>query len=453
MNLFASQHETIEGVGRALHAREMTCVEVLEKCFERIEEWEPRVKAWVRIDREGALDQARDLDDELAAGKDWGPLHGIPFGIKDMIDVKGLPTAAGFRLWADRIAAEDAELVKMLREAGAVILGKTVTTQFAWIDPPPTRNPWNLERTPGGSSSGSAAAVALGMCLGAIGTQTGGSITRPASFCGVAGLKPSLGAICTDGILPFSPSLDHPGPIARTVRDLELINKAISRFGWLADIDKEPDDADPVLKWAFAEPAQSPPHAPTLGRLRGFFEIMAEPVMRQSFEEAISSLSRAGAWVREVPLPAGFDDVHRRHRVIMASEAAAWHQQRLAEYPDDYQPKVRSLIEEGLATPAAEYIRCRQHQDWLRSAIEDSFDGVEAFLVPATIGPAPDLSTTGDPVFNSPWSYTGLPTISFPFALSPAGLPLALQLVGDYQREEDLFRIGLWCEDVLRAAF
>ncbi len=215
MKLFPSENETIEGVGKALRAGKTSCAAVLEHCFHQIDLWDERVHAWVIVDRAGAMHQARALDAELAEGKCRGPLHGIPLGIKDIIDVQGLPTAAGFRPWRERVAASDAVIVAKLRQAGAVILGKTVTTQFAWVDPPPTRNPWNLECTPGGSSSGSAAAVATGMCLGAIGTQTGGSIIRPASFCGVAGFKPLHRFVSTDGVLPFAPSLDHPGPIAR----------------------------------------------------------------------------------------------------------------------------------------------------------------------------------------------------------------------------------------------
>ena len=181
------------------------------------------------LDREGAIEQARSLDEELKTGNDRGPLHGIPVGIKDLFDVKGLPTACGAKRWVDRIAEKDAEAVARLRKAGAVIMGKTVTTAYACLDPPVTRNPWNLERTPGGSSSGSVAAVACGMCFGALGTQTGGSITRPASFCGVAGMKPSIWTMHSldRGVLPFAPSLDHVGPIARTVDDLRLLFEAM----------------------------------------------------------------------------------------------------------------------------------------------------------------------------------------------------------------------------------
>ena len=234
MRLFPEDHETIVGTARRLRAGELTCQDVLRECLDRIDQMEPAVRAWVLVDREGAEAQAKHLDEELAAGKGRGPLHGIPIGVKDIIDVKGLPTGNGLagQRWVrpSEPAAEDAFIVARLREAGAIILGKTVSTPFAWIDPPVTRNPWNFDRTPGGSSSGSAAAVACGMCLGALGTQTGGSITRPAAFCGVAGMKPTYGQISTEGITPLAPSLDHPGPIARSVADLRLMYLVMLRL-------------------------------------------------------------------------------------------------------------------------------------------------------------------------------------------------------------------------------
>ncbi len=225
--LFPRPEQTIAGIGQLLRQGEVSCVDILGACLEQVDAWEPKVHAWVVLDREGATAQARVLDDELRSGNDRGPLHGIPVGIKDIIDVKGLPTASGAKRWVDRIARKDAAIVELLRGAGAVIMGKTVTTPYAWIDPPPTRNPWDLARTPGGSSSGSAAAVACGMCYGAIGTQTGGSITRPASFCGVSGMKAGMVEVSTHGVSPFAPSLDTVGPIARTVRDLRSLYDAI----------------------------------------------------------------------------------------------------------------------------------------------------------------------------------------------------------------------------------
>src|SRR6266478_5368146 len=202
--------------------------ELLDPCLAQIDRHEPRVRAWVFVDRESARAQCEQLTQELSRGQNRGPLHGIPLGIKDIYDVFDWPTAAGSRLWAQSIARRDATVVERLRQAGAVFIGKTVTTQYASFDPPPTRNPWHPGRTPGGSSSGSAAALACGMCLGALGSQTGGSITRPASYCGVAGCKPSYGRVSASGIVPLAPSMDHPGPIARSVRDLAILLQAIA---------------------------------------------------------------------------------------------------------------------------------------------------------------------------------------------------------------------------------
>src|SRR5262245_27309745 len=257
--------QTILEAATAIRERRITPVDLVEMCFTNIDLWEPHVHAWVFVDRDGARAEAKRLTDELNSSRDRGPLHGIPIGIKDIFDVFDWPTAAGSKLWANAIAREDCEVVKRLRAAGAIFLGKTVTTQYASFDPPVTRNPWNLERTPGGSSSGSAAAVATLMCLGAMGSQTGGSITRPAAYCGVAGIKPSYGLVPLDGIMPLAPSMDHPGPIGRCVRDLGLMLQVI---------------ADPT-DWT--TPAADA--APLLGRVRGLFDDRAEPGVREAMNE------------------------------------------------------------------------------------------------------------------------------------------------------------------------
>src|SRR4051812_11641936 len=202
---------TITAAAGLIRAGTLSPVELLDICLRRIDRYEARVKAWVYLDRDRARAYAEKLTAELAAGQNRGPLHGIPVGIKDIIDVFDMPTGCGSKLWANSYARRDATCVERLRQAGAGVMGKTGTTAFAYMDPPVTRNPWNLERTPGGSSSGSAAAVACGMCLGALGSQTGGSVTRPASFCGVCSLKPTHGRVSVDGVLPFAPSLDHIG--------------------------------------------------------------------------------------------------------------------------------------------------------------------------------------------------------------------------------------------------
>jgi aspartyl-tRNA(Asn)/glutamyl-tRNA(Gln) amidotransferase subunit A len=456
MDLYPSEHETIEGVGRAIRAGKATCAEVLNHCLVRVDAREPEIRAWVVLDREAAHDQARALDAELAAGRCRGPLHGIPVGIKDIIDVAGLPTAAGFGPWRDRRAEADAPLVRALRDAGAVILGKTATTQFAWVDPPPTRNPWDPGRTPGGSSSGSAAAVASGMCLGALGTQTGGSIIRPASFCGVCGLKPSKGRLGVGGIVPFAPSLDHPGPIARSTRDLALL---------LRDLDgphppvKMPDFHPPseVDEWLpRLLPGRGRP--PRLVRPRGFHDRRADPAMLAAFERALADLAAAGAEVVEAD-DAGFDfdAILRDHRIVMAAEAAEGHEARFREHGSAYSPRIRSLVEEGLSVPATAYLRAKRGLRGYIARARQALPSGEAFdalATPATIGPAPGPDTTGDPAFNSAWSYLGWPAVSFPVGLSPDGLPLAIQLVGAGPFDEyDLLVTASWCEDVIRRAF
>ncbi len=432
MTLFPPPEETIAGTAEAIRSGRRSCLDVLEACLARIDDRELSVRAWVVVDREGALEQARDLDDDRASDDPRRDLAGIPIGIKDIIDVVGLPTAFGISGSAGRVARNDAEIVSALRSRGAVILGKTISTPYAWIDPPPTRNPWNLDHTPGGSSSGSAAALACGMCLGAIGTQTGGSITRPAAYCGVAGFKPSYASSSLRGVLPLAPSLDHLGPIARTVTDLALL--------WNASI--------PGLAEELAD-IEMPPR---IGRLGGLFDDLADAVMRLALDHALQIFSDAGADCITQDLPEGFVDVHHYHRVIMAAEAAAFHAPLLNQNPDDYPPKIRALVEEGAEASAIHYFLAREHQCQLIEEIFDCFDEVDVLVTPAAPGPAPDASSTGDPIFNSPWSYTGLPTITFPIGLSPNGLPLGIQMIGrpTWEGERALFIAARWAESVIQ---
>ncbi len=339
-SLFPRPDQTIAGIGRAIREGRLTCVDVLNRCLDQVDRWEPKIHAWVVLDRDGATEQARALDEELKTGNDRGPLHGIPIGIKDIFDVKGLPTACGAKRWVDRVVEEDATAVERLREAGAVIMGKTVTTAYACLDPPVTRNPWNLERTPGGSSSGSAAAVACGMCFGALGTQTGGSITRPAAFCGVAGMKPSKLDPSSMGLgfLPFAPSLDHVGPIARTVEDLRLLYGAIGEKEYLRRVAK------------FDEPCEGPIK---IGRLRGFFDRRCSPACLSIFEDAVRGLASQGADIVDLDDPVDFEAVLKNHRTVLTAEAANVHSQWLDESPDDYPPRIREIILEGRSVTCA----------------------------------------------------------------------------------------------------
>jgi aspartyl-tRNA(Asn)/glutamyl-tRNA(Gln) amidotransferase subunit A len=340
-------------------------------------------------------------------------------------------------------------VVERLRQAGAVILGKTVTTPYAYLDPPPTRNPWDLSRTPGGSSSGSAAAVACGMCLASVGTQTGGSITRPASYCGVASLKPTHGWISRDGVLPLAPTLDHVGFMARTVYDLAVLFCVTAGRD-----DREPDCwADPhadvmrTVREALDPKFDQFFEFATLG---GIFREQASPLMRSTVEAVEHCLKRDARCDSVVAsVPAGFDAIPEHNHAIYATEAAVTHGERLARHPDDYPPKLLALVEEGLRVDGVRYAAAKQ----FRHELERTNYNVAAptpYLTPATVDLPPGLETTGSPLFNSPWSFLGYPTISLPaFWWEDDGLPTAIQLVGGRQCEAELFAHAATAERVL----
>jgi aspartyl-tRNA(Asn)/glutamyl-tRNA(Gln) amidotransferase subunit A len=422
---------TVHEAAAAMKAGTLTPVELVDQCLARIDRYESLVRAWVVVDRDGAREQAERLTGELKRGQNRGPLHGIPIGVKDIIDVFDLPTGCGSQLWANSVARQDAAVVKRLRQAGAVILGKTVTTAYAFLDPPVTRNPWDLARTPGGSSSGSAAAVACGMCLAALGTQTGGSLTRPAAFCGVGSLKPSTGRVGVEGVLPLAPTLDHVGVMANCVGDLAILLPVVAGLARRA-------------------PAPERARLPQFGRLRGLFDELAAPEVRSFMDRVQADLQAAGAVVEDVMPPPGFRELLPRHRQMMAVEAAAYHAERLRRHPDDYPPKIRELIEEGLAAPAIEYRQSLIHRNEMALEVDHSVaSGLDAFLTPATVGPPPDRSTTGDASMNAPWSYTGNPTVGLPIGSADGGPPLSIQLVGHRYLDTALIAIAGWCEQTL----
>ena len=412
----------------------LTPWELVERCLEQIHKHEDRLHAWVVVDEEGARQAARRVGDQIAGGKHLGPLRGIPIGIKDIVDVKGFPTRAGSPLTESEPKRSDAPLVAALGRAGAILLGKTVTCEFACFDPSPTRNPWDpqLERTPGGSSSGSAVAVATGMCLGAIGTQTGGSLVRPAGYCGVAAWKPTFGRLSTEGIVPCSYHLDHPGAIARTAADLACMARCFLGAG----------DVEPATRAA----------PPRLGFLTDFFMEEADEAIRRVSETAVAKLSDSGAQVERVDLPKGFGEVHRMHRTIMVVEAAAVHRRRFDAHRDGYGPVISAMLDEGLATSAVDYADALAHQRQFRRSVAARFDAAkppDALVMPATDTTAPGLATTGDSKFQAPWSHAGVPVVSIPCALAADGMPAAIQLVGRHGDDVALLRVAQWCEQRL----
>lgn len=410
----------------------LSCRERVERCLSRIDEHEARVRAWVHVDREGALDQADRLDSvPVGHWPDPRLAYGAVLGVKDIVDVAGLPTSAGVEPRSTRPALRDAPLVARLREAGAIILGKTVTTAHAWIDPPITRNPWDSNRTPGGSSSGSAAAVALGMCEAAIGTQTGGSLIRPASFCGVYALKPSYGALPTDGIRELARTLDHAGFLGRSVLDLAIL------FGTARD-DRE-------------LPAY--PIAPRIGRVRGPYEERASEAMNSALDLAHKSWIGAGASVTDLDLTSQIEGIREHHYTIMSAEAAHRHGGTTVSVPESiYPPRIRELIHDGMSVSATEYLAAVERRTIAISHYDMRFDRFDVLVLPSATDEAPDASTTGDPAFNSPWSYLGFPVLNLPIAGPPESLPLGAQLVGKPGSDvaRSLFRFGMWCEAILR---
>ena len=428
---------TLTDAGDMLRTGRLSTVELVRSVLDRISATESRVLAWARTQPEAALARAEWSDRLLRQGTYLGPLHGIPLGIKDVYYTAGLETTAGSRVLCGFVPSFDATVVRRLREAGAIVLGKTATTEFAYADPATTRNPWNPAHTPGGSSSGSAAGLAAGTCLGALGTQTGGSIIRPAAFCGVVGLKPTYGRASRHGLIPFAWSLDHPGPMARTVRDVACLLSAMAGT--------DPHDpsaaAEPVP--AYVECLKQAPRGLTAGIPDRYFPARSSPDMAAAFQEAVQVLEGLGVSVHEVKLPDGFEAGVSAGRVIMYAEGAAFHRDRFKTRWQEYGPKLAGLVEAGLLIPAATYLRAQQVRALAIAAMRRLMNDVDVLLTPSTPGPAPEgLASTGDSVFNSPASTFGLPALGLPMGFAPSGLPLGLQILGRPFEECTVLRVG-----------
>jgi aspartyl-tRNA(Asn)/glutamyl-tRNA(Gln) amidotransferase subunit A len=412
----------------AIKSGALSPVELVDACLARIRALDPKLQAWIHVDEAGARTQAALREEEARAGKLRGPLHGIPVGIKDIFDVQGMPTTAGAKAWAHRRPTQDAPSVQMLRARGAIVLGKTHTTQFAFRDPAPTRNPWNVEHTPGGSSSGSAAAVAARMVPLALGSQTVGSVLRPAAYCGVVGYKPAHGSIPTEGVVPLAWSLDHVGIFARSVADLRLTLEAYGT-----------------------------PHATGIAvnrtaRLALAPELVAraEPEVAASVQAAARAFAAAGANVDEVKLPASFAEIHEAGQMILEAEAAAYHEPHFAQHAAEYGEGIRGLVQTGLTRPAAAYVRADRARRRFREDADRAFASFDAVISPtAPALPPRGLTWTGDASLCAPWSSAGFPAITVPTGVSSSGLPLAVQLVSTPLRSEILLYFAAWCETVL----
>ena len=413
-------------LSRQLRDGQTTPNEVVEYCLERIEERDDVTQAWACLDSERARREASRLAVELKTGPPRSDLHGIPFGVKDIFDTAGLATEWGSPLYRGRVPTKDAALVARLREAGAIVLGKTHTTAFAYFDPGPTRNPHNAKHTPGGSSSGSAAAVAESTIPFALGSQTQGSVIRPASFCGVVGLKPSFGQLPTGGVLPFAPTLDQVGLFTSTVDDMAFL--------WHATRDAS-GMRPPVDRLA------APPWPIDAG---------LEPTMQRAFGQALERLRTAGFAVDPVSLPESFNELPRATKCVMRFEAAQVHRERFERHGPEIGAKLFELVTEGRETTRSEYESSLEVLVRARADFAALTRDYPVWATPAALGPAPKgLASTGDPCCNSPFTALGVPALSLPFGLSQAGLPLGMQLVAAANQEDLLLSTALRCESTL----
>jgi aspartyl-tRNA(Asn)/glutamyl-tRNA(Gln) amidotransferase subunit A len=417
----------------------LSAVKLAEVLLTRIEAHR-ELKAWVYLDRDAVLAAAQTCDAAQRKGEGKGALHGVPVGLKDIYCTAGIPTTACSKVYANHVPDEDATTVVRLKAAGAIILGKTVTTEFACSDPSPTINPWNAAHTPGGSSSGSAVAVAARHCAVAFGSQTRGSVLRPAAYNGVVGLKPTFGRVSRRGVIPVSWSLDHVGWMTRSVEDAALMLQVMAG----ADGGDPVCVTDPVPDYLTELDQGSPPR---IGLLKDFFFDNADVETREHIESVSEVLASAGAELVTLSLPGSFAASMEDQIVIMAVEAATFHEPMYRQRANDYGPMLRDLIERGLATDGLTYSRALERRLAFTADARRLAAAVDVLMTPSTPTPAlADVTNTGDTLFQGPWTACGLPTITLPTGLAASGLPLGIQLAADSFDESGLLQHAHWCE-------
>jgi Asp-tRNA(Asn)/Glu-tRNA(Gln) amidotransferase A subunit family amidase len=421
----------------AIRAGRITSEALVSACLDRIAALEERIGAWAHLDPDHALQQARAADLARREGRALGPLHGVPVGVKDIFDTHDMPTEDGTVLHAGRRPLEDATAIALLRTAGAIILGKTVTTELAVFSPGKTRNPHDPRRTPGGSSSGSAAAVAAFMVPLAVGTQSNGSVIRPASYCGVYGYKPSHGLISRHLVLQQSRPLDQVGVFARTIDDAALIAEQMMAFD-ASDPDTHPRARPTLLKTA----AEEPPVVPRLAFIKTPAWDRAEEDTKAAFAELVAHLGEdAGAF----ELPEMFHEAVELHRTIMEADLARSFEQEYALGKDRMSPVLREMIERGRQVLAVEYNRAMAQVPVYRRELEKVFEWHDAIITPATTGEAPvGLESTGSPIFCTIWTLCGMPAITLPLMQGSHGMPMGVQMVGAKGDDARLLRTARW---------
>ncbi len=441
---------SLADLSREIRARRVSPVEVTRACLERIERTDRRLNAFVTVTADRALDDARRAEDELMHGRWRGPLHGVPLALKDIFATAGIRTTCGSRVLRDWVPSTDATVVRRLAEAGAVLLGKLNMSEFAFggIHPDygPPRNPWDPSRFTGGSSSGSAAAVAAGLCFGSLGTDTGGSIRGPAAHCGIVGLKPTYGAVSRAGVVPLSWSLDHVGPMARTAEDAAILLDAIAG----------PDPLDPTTRQTMAAPP-SRGAVERLDQLRvgvvaAFWDPQdASPEFLNVVRGAVQVLESVAGEVVEVSLPHAREVVPAWWTLCLA-EAAAYHRSFLRDHLPDYCATVRELLLAGLAVPAAQYVQARRVQRLITRQVGALFEQVDVLVLPTMLREAPPAEAAAasgswealrrriQPV--APFNLTGMPAVSVPAGRTASGLPVGLQVVGPHHADRTVLAVA-----------
>ncbi len=419
---------TASEAARRIAEGSLTSEALVRACLARIDQREPLIRAWAALDPAQALARARAAD----AVAPTGPLHGVPFGVKDIFDTEELPTEYGSPLYEGHQPDRDSAAVAALREAGALVLGKTVTTEFAYRTPGPTRNPRQPDHTPGGSSSGSAAAVADGMVPFALGSQTGGSTIRPGAFCGIHAFKPTYGFVNSDGVRPLATALDTVGWFARSIEDLALIGA--------------------ILSTTQSAGLDAPPQPLRIGVVRTPEWGRVSPAGRRVIEETAATIAAASGEVSDLDLPAECDGLGDAWDVIVAAGAASAFAGEYADRRDELSPALRELVEAGRALGAAERSRAEALALHCRAAVSETFAQFDAFLTPSAPGEAPaGIASTGDPLCNRVWTLLRLPCVALPSGRGEGGLPVGVQLVGRHGGDQSLLELASAVAELLPA--
>ncbi len=433
----------------AIRQGEISSEELVQACLSRIDELEPRIGAWAHLDAEYALEQARKADEEHSYGRMTGPLHGIPVGIKDIIDTEDLPTENGCQADLGRTPGRNATVVDILRQAGAVILGKTVTAELATHTPGKTTNPLDPSRTPGGSSSGSAAAVAASMVPLAIGTQTNGSVIRPAAFCGIYGFKPTFGRISRYRILTVSRYLDTVGVFGRTLADTAMIADVLMQY------DRQDADMRPRAKPQLAGVmSQASPMTPRLAFIRTPIWDKVEDSSKDAFRELLDFINEQHpGHAQIIDLGESFNQAYTHHRQIMHADLAVNFSRRYRDHKSKLSSRLCESIEDGQTILATQYKSAIAHCEEYKEILDEVFEEYDAILTPSAFGEAPaDLSVTGDPAMCTIWTLCGLPAVTLPLMQGPNGMPIGAQLVAARGDDARLLRTAQWLESLFGSA-